>query len=484
MRAADDIPPQLSHAAGVRRPPRWFASEAPDLQDGRVAVEKLGAPIAIRRPETRAPVDAAQHFARGLTRVLAAERPARWEFAVAIAGIFLLARYPLLFAQRRLASVFGLSSVPLWQDDPLIYSALLLTAATMVVLAIRSARARSVARQPMLLAVLLICWSSIAWSVHPSLSARRALLFIAAAGAGWYLGDRFSLRDQLTSLAGVTALGIVLSVGAFLVWPDLALATNRAFGAWSGIYVNRNHFALVLSYGALATGILLFGARPRWRLPLIALLAVDLGLLWGTGSRTGPVALAVAVGVVALVAAVRPWGVRLLKGWAGAVACTGVIVMIGGFVQWYWTTIVGVLGRQPRLTGRTALWEATRWFSRLRPWEGWGFEAVWTREREAFQILVNFGKYPYTAHNGYYEFLLGMGRIGLGLLLMFLVVLTWRAFRYAWTRRDALSLWPLALVTFVVVVNFSESLFFSGVALWTLTVAAAVTVAATRPTTA
>jgi O-antigen ligase len=256
------------------------------------------------------------------------------------------------------------------------------------------------------------------------------------------------------------------------------------FGVWSGIYVNRNHFALVLSYGALATAILLFGGRPRWRLPLLGLLAVELVLLWRTGSRTGPVGLAVAIAVAGLVAAVRPWGVRLLKGWAGALACVGVIVIVGGFVQFYWTTIVDVLGRQTRLSGRTTLWEVARWFSRLRPWEGWGFEAVWTQPREALQVIANFGGYPYNAHNGYYDLLLGTGRIGLGLMLVFLAVLAWRAFRYAWTRTDVLSLWPLALVAFVVVVNFSESLFVSGEALWALTVAAAVTVVARGPSRA
>ena len=68
------------------------------------------------------------------------------------------------------------------------------------------------------------------------------------------------------------------------------------------------------------------------------------------------------------------------------------------------------------------------------------------------------GGWPFAAHNGYYEIVLGVGYLGLALFVAFLAVALWRAFQYAWHRRDVESLWPLTFIVFAVVVNFSESL--------------------------
>ena len=64
----------------------------------------------------------------------------------------------------------------------------------------------------------------------------------------------------------------------------------------------------------------------------------------------------------------------------------------------------------------------------------------------------------------------------------FLAVGVWRAFHKAWRRTDAESLWPLALIIFTVVVNFSESLFISSEAVFALTVAAVVAATNMRAT--
>jgi hypothetical protein len=70
--------------------------------------------------------------------------------------------------------------------------------------------------------------------------------------------------------------------------------------------------------------------------------------------------------------------------------------------------------------------------------------------------------------------MLGLGRVGFLLFVVFLGLLVWKAFQHAWVGTDAISLWPLSLVVFVMVVNFSESLFVSSEAVWVLTVATAV----------
>jgi hypothetical protein len=65
----------------------------------------------------------------------------------------------------------------------------------------------------------------------------------------------------------------------------------------------------------------------------------------------------------------------------------------------------------------------------------------------------------------------------MAVLGLFLLLTLYRAFAWAWRRSDLLSLWPFALVVFILVANYSESLFVSSEAFWALLVAAAVIVA-------
>ena len=479
-------PPQTSHG----RPFRWFANRRRARQDVRVAVEELSArSIVLPRRLPRARDDGlALRFARGLSRALAVDRPTGLEWAVAIIGLFLVARTPVLFLRARLVDVFGRRG-PVWQDDLVVTCTLASVQILLLALAMRRTELGSLLRQKILLAFCIFAWSSTAWSVEPAVTARRAALLIGTAGVGWYLGSRFSVRQQPGIVAGVAAVGVLASAGVTAIWPELGTRSGRA---WSGIYVNRNTLALAMSMGLLAIAFLLGSARRGRRWVFVCAGAVFAFWLIVAGSRTGPVALVATLGICCLVLIFRNGPMRSLTPFRGALAIAPFIATAGLFVSWHWATIVVWLGRDPTLTRRTGIWQLSRWFSELNPWHGWGLEAIWTNRRALGQAQASYGAipgidplaarlggWPYAAHNGYFEILLGVGRVGLLLLVCFLAVSLWRAFRYAWQRQDVMSLWPFALIVFAVVVNFSESLFISSEALWALVVAAVVGVTET-----
>jgi O-antigen ligase len=115
-----------------------------------------------------------------------------------------------------------------------------------------------------------------------------------------------------------------------------------------------------------------------------------------------------------------------------------------------------------------------------RPIGGWGFEAIWTHPPAVAEAAAAFQSDPLQAHNGYLEILLGVGVAGFALFAFFLAVTVARVFRCAWTGHGLDSLWPLALATFILLINVSESFFIANEALWALLVTASVT--ATRLT--
>ena len=457
-----------------------------------VSVEEVrGGGVASWLPRRRRLEAPAATSDASLTSADAAARVARWELFAAVFVLFVLGRTPLLFFRLRTESLFW-PLKPLWQDDLVVLCALGAVQLAIVVVAILRTRARVLLEQPLLLAFLAFAWLSISWSVEPGLSMRHALLMVGTAGVGWYIGDRFCLRDQIRLVIWLGWIAAATTVIALFVWNELARSTGAALGFWSGIYVNRNSLALALSLGLL--GSLFFLRMTSRRRAIRWMVALQVLVLLLTKSRTPVIGLVVALTVAVVVHWVRRQRGGHISTVAAGYVVGAVFATAGLVVHWYWVDILRRLGRDPDLTGRTVVWELVRWFSRLHPWRGWGFEAIWANAHAIGQAQAAHGSYeaglgrgvpggwPFSAHNGYYELILGVGYIGLALFVAFLAVAAWRAFRKAWTRTDVESLWPLAVIIFAVVVNFSESLFISSEAVFALTVAAAVAATNMRAT--
>jgi O-antigen ligase len=420
-------------------------------------------------------------------RAVAIPRVAAWEWGVTVLALVVLGRLPVLFLRRQMADVFGGPPGSLWQEDLVVTIAFAVVQVAVIVVALFRSHPSALLRQPALLAFLAFAWLSVAWSVEPSVSARRVLLFAGAAGVGWYIGDRFSLREHIRLvcwLGGVAAGTTLLSL---FVWNELARSTNGSIGKWSGMYVNRNSLGLVLSLGLLG---LIFQLRTMSeRRGWLRALGIFMGfVLIATKSRSGPIALVAALAVALVIHVIRRVRGRALRTGPAAYVVFATLATGGLFVHWYWYDILHRLGRAPDLSARTFVWQLVRWFTHLRPWTGWGFEAIWANERAIGQAQAAKGSmgraivggWPFSAHNGYYEVILGVGYIGFAVLAVFLAVTVWRAFERAWLGDDVISLWPISLVVFALTMNFSESLFISSEAMWVLVVATAVAVSGRR----
>lgn len=138
-------------------------------------------------------------------------------------------------------------------------------------------------------------------------------------------------------------------------------------------------------------------------------------------------------------------------------------VMVIGMVAFsYCVLIVGIgswlltlLGRNPTLTGRTAVWE-TLLANAVNPWIGAGYENFWIGDRvELFnRILGGLNQ----AHNGYIEIYLNMGFAG----LTFLGIVIITGYRNVlWELRHDVMVARLKMAFFLICViyNFTEASF-------------------------
>jgi O-antigen ligase len=406
-----------------------------------------------------------------------ARQPGPGEFALVIAVLFILGRSPVLFFRQRTDGIFGGGIVFPWQDDAILRTVFFTAEAIVLVVAIRACGLKSLRRQWALLVFLGFIVLSTVWSVQPDITSFRAMGFVGTAAVGWYLGERFEVRQQAFIVAATAAVGALTSLAALSLWPDLARSTNGVANRWSGVYVNRNLLGTVMAFGLLALPFVLRRQRP-WIWPAtLGIGLLEIHLFRHSGSRTGLLAGVAAVGLVGFVGLIRFTVAQGVTARGGAVA-TALAGAVGAYVVHHnWGTLMGRLGRDVTLTRRTEMWAIDRHFLAQKPWAGWGFEAIWTHPPAVEQALVAFRSDPLQAHNGYLEILLGVGTIGFGLFLVFLAVTVWRVFCHAWNQRGLDSLWPLGVATFVLVTNFSESFFIANEALWALLVAAGVTAA-------
>lgn len=381
----------------------------------------------------------------------------------------------MLFYRERIGELFDARpAFYIWQDDVVVRLTFAAVLMAMYVVAARRCEPRTLLRQPLLLAFLAMSFASVTWSIEPTASMWRVSLFAGTAVLGWYIGERYTVRELVGLVGAVAAIGATTSLVAVLVWPGKAQTTNRLEGVWSGAYVNRNLLALVMGFGLLTIPYLWVSVPVRRRILLIGIGALELFFLIKTSSRTPLIGLAAAAAVGIPLVGVRRATTRALKPVGGAFAVTLVAGYVGLIVHWNWGTIVGWLDRRADLTRRTTMWAIDRYYSDFQPWKGWGFEAIWAHPPTIGVAQTVYGKFPYSSHSGYYEVLLSVGRVGLFLFAGFLVVAAWRAFRFAWEGRDAACIFPLTFLVFAAVVNVSESLFVSSETTWALTVAAAV----------
>lgn len=308
----------------------------------------------------------------------------------------------------------------------------------------------------------LYCGASVLWSDYPAVGFRR-----------WprALGDFVMILVVLSDPDWLAALKRLLSRTGFVLVPLSILfiryypELGRSYGAdgtpyWGGVTGGKNSLGmicLIFGLGFLWRFIATYRDRnapdrKRRLLAQGAFLVMVIYLLREANSATSLACFVLAGGVLVLTSraglARKPALVHLL-----VVA----VVLLPIFALFFDTggDLVGTLGRNSTLTGRTDIWH--RAFGIVQnPLVGSGFESFWLGERLAWMQKLDIGLNQ--AHNGYVEIYLNLGLVGLTLLAIIIV----RGYRniVAGLRHDqaeAVSSLMLAYLVVGVIYNCTES---------------------------
>jgi exopolysaccharide production protein ExoQ len=270
------------------------------------------------------------------------------------------------------------------------------------------------------------CALSILWSDYPVVALKR---WTKAAGDVVMVlivltdPDPGPAVTRLFSRPGFVILP--LSILFYKYYPDL----GRSYGLdgtlyWTGAAQGKNGLGTICLICGLVSIWCLLGAygcrgdphRVRRLFTHGALLATALYLLWAANSMTSISCLVMAGTLIVITSlfrsARRPASVHFIIFAMVGISIAALFVGVGA-------ATLGAMGRDPTLTGRTAIWTAVL-SMKVNPLLGTGFESFWLGERlRKVWDLTAVGLQE--AHNGYIEIYLNLGWIGLSLLAALIV---------------------------------------------------------------
>ncbi len=267
-------------------------------------------------------------------------------------------------------------------------------------------------RTPLIWLLITVAACSTAWSIDPGVTERRVIAVLFTTLAGVAIGSRYDWPDLAevlaTAFAGLAGVSFLLG----LAWPSHGRMPDIFPGAWRGLYFDKNGLG-----DAMALGFMVFLAaaalrRERRRLWLgFAGLALLLVLL--STSKTSLVSLMIGAAAFGAVGLARRGPVMAVVVTFGAVVA---IAAIASLILFDADAVLGLLGKDATLTGRTKIWSVVLEQIHTRPWTGFGYGAVWTDDSgwgPLAWIVKEAGFRPHHAHTRWLEPWSGLGYVGL-----------------------------------------------------------------------
>jgi exopolysaccharide production protein ExoQ len=347
--------------------------------------------------------------------------------------------------------------------DRWIFSALV--AAGIAVLFSRGNRVtRILGKNAPVILYFLYCAASIAWSDFPDVAFKR---WTKAIGDIVMVLVILTDVDPIASVKRVLArIGFVLLPASLLLikyFPDLGRTYDPGFGVWmpmyTGVTTNKNELGMitmVCGLGALwrVLGEFRFGDKKQRLRHLAAqgtLLAIAGWLLWLAHSTTSTACFA--IGTILILATSmpvvnrRPVLVHLIVFGLVFASVFALFLDSGG-------SLVGSLGKDPTLTGRTDIWNLVLSL-KGNPIFGTGFESFWLGPRLEKMWEV-YWWHPIEAHNGYLEVFLNLGWLGI-ILFGMLILSGYRNAFAAFRRKPQTNGIRIAFLVIAVIYNLTES---------------------------
>jgi len=309
-------------------------------------------------------------------------------------------------------------------------------------------------RNPLIFSVLGWVMLSVLWSDAPSSSVINSIRIGMNLILVVYLFERYSANDiqKIMMLVGcVAAAGSILMVVVFPQY-GLQMRNLEAFGAWQGIFGQKNLLGLELLILLLPAFFVELKGIHAKRLR-VAYIVTLLALILMSHSVGAWVASFLCVSFVALLKVTTRMPKRdamLVVIVIGGAAITGGLAVLVNY-----DAMMYALGKDPTITGRTVLWSGLIHLALQRPLLGYGYVAFWhglNGPTRYLALQMNWLGLA-GAENGVLETGLELGIVGVLLYAAIFVRSGMHALFCIGRGASAAALWYTSILFYVVVTN-------------------------------
>ncbi len=265
---------------------------------------------------------------------------------------------------------------------------------------------------PLIVICVLWCGLSFFWSIDPPVSMRRAVALLMTTLLGLFLAARYDWSELVQRLAFAFAFLVFLTFIVVLVDPLRGISQEIHYGAWRGPWVEKNYLGSSMTR-ALVVMMCAFVMRPDrgWFWVPMGLLCFVLVLL--STSKTALLASLLAIGLFIFLRLYRRYPVlRLIL----VYGLFFIVVLFVALLAMFPDEMLGLIGKDATLTGRTDIWDALIRSIKEKPWFGFGYGVYWLDQLgPSYYVRLSLQWGVPTAHNGWIETWLSVGAVGVAL---------------------------------------------------------------------
>jgi O-antigen ligase len=312
-----------------------------------------------------------------------------------------------------------------------------------------------------LLLLLAWCTLSLTWSAVPQTGLVRLVQTVVAPLVFVMLVDVVGWRRSLEILRTVLVVMVILDYGAVALFEGGRHMSNEIdvnlVGAWKGFHTHKN---VAGGLYAITCIVLWDHMRRNGRtLDVVAFLAA-LGFMTMGWSKTSLLAVGACILAYEGAPYVASRTARIPLAIAAVVA--GLSLAFTAFA--YRQDVVEYATEADRFTGRGQLWDIMVEYAGDNLWQGSGFGSFWRigTEGPSYMHGAGWSALSYNGHNGYLETLATTGLPGLTLLVIALVAAPFALAIHLCASRNPMGPILMGVVSFLTIVNFSESVFLMG----------------------
>ncbi|WP_373540198.1 O-antigen ligase family protein [Chamaesiphon sp.] len=303
--------------------------------------------------------------------------------------------------------------------------------------------------------LMLIALGSIAWSYSPAVTRARSIALVGTSLFGLYMSARYSMREQLRLLGWSFGIIIVLSFIFALSNPHYGMMVSGVHsGTWRGIYVHKNVLGKTIGIGGLVFLLLAMDTKTQRWLPLTGL-GLSFCLLLLSKSSSSMINFLTVLALIPIFQTLR-WRYQLMIPTAIAIVIFG-----GGLSLWVNENagmLLGAIGKDPTLTGRTDMWPSILEMIWKQPWLGYGYNGFWgdwDSPGSYVWYIVNWT--PPNAHNGFLDLWLDFGLVGVIIFGLGFCQTLMRGLKWVRIDKHWVSFWGVLYLTYLVLGNLTES---------------------------